>query len=49
MAWRVLRDGKPMTMLGKIMTYEEALESAKARWPHNSIVVEEYAQRITRA
>lgn len=47
MAWRVLRDGKPMTMLGKIMTYEEALESAKARWPHNSIVVEEYAQRIT--
>ncbi len=47
MAWRVIRDGKPMTMLGKIMTYEEAVESAKARWPHSSIVVEEYAQRIT--
>ncbi|CAM4017277.1 hypothetical protein VRRI112168_10800 [Vreelandella rituensis] len=39
-AWRVVRNGKPMTMLGKVMTYEEALESAQGRWPRDDIRVE---------
>lgn len=39
-SWRVIRNGKAMTMLGKIMSYEQALESARARWPHDDIQVE---------
>ena len=34
MSWRVLRDGKPFTTLvGRLMTREEALLAAQCRWP----------------
>lgn len=40
MAWRVLRDGQPFTtMVGRLLTHDEALLSAKSRWPHWNIEV----------
>ncbi|MEA3250555.1 MAG: hypothetical protein U9Q35_03090 [Pseudomonadota bacterium] len=44
MTWRVVRNGQGITMLGRPMSYEQALESAKARWPNDSIIVEEYRE-----
>ena len=32
--WRITRDGKPLcTLIGEPMTYSEALEAARWRWP----------------
>lgn len=40
MAWRILRDGKPFaTMIGWIYSREEALLSARSRWPNWKIDV----------
>ncbi|MGO2009951.1 hypothetical protein [Vreelandella alkaliphila] len=40
MAWRVLRDGKPFTTLvGRLITQEEALLAAQCRWPDWKIEV----------
>lgn len=40
-AWRVLCDGKPFTtMVGRLCSEEEALASARARWPDWVITVE---------
>ena len=42
MAWRVVLNGQGITMLGRPMSYEQALESARARWPQHDIAIEEY-------
>lgn len=38
MSWKVIRGGKPIaTLCGKLMSPEEALEAARARWSDASI------------
>ena len=39
MAWHLSIDGKPLVMTGRPMTKEQALESAKARWPGAQVEV----------
>ncbi|MGP5711270.1 hypothetical protein ACTXPD_04550 [Vreelandella alkaliphila] len=40
MAWRILRDGKPLaTLVGGLRTHEEAVKSARSRWPNWNIEV----------
>lgn len=43
--WKVVVDGRSLTMLSEAQTHEEALESARKRWPDDAV---EHARGLLR-